>query len=242
MKLTISKQRSRQGIITHWIFRCNWQCQGKDPRQGIITCWGFRCNWQCQSKDLRLGIFTCWIFRGDWQCQGKDPRQEIITCWSSDSIDNVKAKIQDKGLSPVDLQIQLTMSRQRFKTRHFHLLIFRFNWQCQGTDPRQGIITRWSSDWIDNVKAKIQDKGLSPIDLQIQLTMSRQRSVKNRIVERVVGWRSIEVIYWRVVTKSGQSRSRSWSLNEITIRRQFGFSLCAAPPESFLCLNLREVE
>ena len=169
---------TRQGIIAHWAFRWNWQCQGKDPRQEIITHWAFRCNWQCQSRDLRLGIFTHWIFRGDWQCQCKNPRQGIIAHWSSDSIDNVKAKIQDRGLSPFHLQIQLTMSRQRSKTRDYRLLIFRFDWQCQGKDSRQGIIACWSSDSIDNVKAKIQNKGLSPVHLQVQLTKSKHRSKK----------------------------------------------------------------
>ena len=176
MQLTMSRQRSKTRDYRLLIFRFDWECQGKDPRQGIIA---------------------HWIFRFNWQRQGKDPRQGIIARWSSDSIDNVKAKIQDKGLLPVDLQIWLRMSRQRSKTRDYRPLIFRFDWECQGKDPRQEIIAHWifrcnwqhqgkdprqgiiahsSSDSIDNVKAKIQDKGLSPVDLQIWLTMSRQRS------------------------------------------------------------------
>ena len=42
--------------------------------------------------------------------------------------------------------------------------------------------------------------------------------------------------YQGVVTKSGQSRGRSWSLNMITVERRFGFSLYAAPPRSFFVL------
>ena len=52
----------------------------------------------------------------------KGPRQGIISLGaeSSEASDKVKAKIQDKRLSPVDLQMQLTMSRQRSKTRDYH--------------------------------------------------------------------------------------------------------------------------
>ena len=42
--------------------------------------------------------------------------------------------------------------------------------------------------------------------------------------------------YRRVVTKSGQSWSWSWSPDGVTVVRQFGFSLCAAPPRSFFIL------
>ena len=41
-------------------------------------------------------------------------------------------------------------------------------------------------------------------------------------------------VYWKVVIKSGQSRS--WSLNMITVKRRVSFSLCAAPPRSFFVL------
>jgi len=59
--------------------------------------------------------------------------------------DNVKAKIQDKELSPqrLNLWMQLTMSRPKFRTRIIASEVE-------------------SSDAIDNVKAKMQDKELSP--------------------------------------------------------------------------------
>ena len=42
--------------------------------------------------------------------------------------------------------------------------------------------------------------------------------------------------YRGVVTKSGWGQSQSWSIDEITVVRQFGFSLCAVPPRSFFIL------
>ena len=40
--------------------------------------------------------------------------------------------------------------------------------------------------------------------------------------------------YQRVVTKSSQSRSQSWSLDRVTVKRRFSFSLCATPPRSVI--------
>ena len=42
--------------------------------------------------------------------------------------------------------------------------------------------------------------------------------------------------YRGIVTKSGQSQSWSWSPDRVTVVRQFGFSLCAAPPRTFFVL------
>jgi hypothetical protein len=40
-----------------------------------------------------------------------------------DTIDNVKAKIQDKGLSfqRLNIQMKLIMSRPKYRTRNYHL-------------------------------------------------------------------------------------------------------------------------
>ena len=56
----------------------------------------------------------------------------------------------------------------------------------------------------------------------------------------VGGWRTEcgRYFYRGIVTKSGQSRSWSWSPDGVTVMRQFSFSLCAVPPRSFLHLNL----
>jgi hypothetical protein len=66
----------------------------------------------------------------------------------------------------------MTMSSQRSKTRNYHLLDANDNVKAKIQDKELSPVE--SSDAIDNVKAKIQDKGLSPVDLQIQLTMSRK--------------------------------------------------------------------
>ena len=71
-------------------------------------------------------------------------------------IDNVKAKIQDKGLSPIESRDGIDNVKAKIQDK-----------KLSPIEP---------SDAIDNVKAQIQDKGLSPVDLQIGLTMSRQRS------------------------------------------------------------------
>ena len=172
----MSRQRSKTRDYCLLIFRFDWECQGKDPRQGIIARWSSDLieNVKAKIQDRRLSPIESSDAIDNVKTKIQD--KELLTIESSEVIDNVKEKMQDKGLSPIDLPIQLRMSRQRFKTRDYRPFIFRFNWQCQGQNPRQGIITRWSSDSIDNVKAKIQDKGLSPVDLQIWLTMSRQRS------------------------------------------------------------------
>jgi hypothetical protein len=100
----------------------------------------------------------------------------------SEATDNIKAKIQDEGLLPwiLNYQMQLTLSRQRSKTRYYHLLnlqmqltmsrqgsrtrnyyprhwVFGCTQKCQNKDPRAAIITIevQSLDATNNVKAKI---------------------------------------------------------------------------------------
>ena len=184
---TMSRQRSkrRNDHLRDWIFRSHQQHQGKDPKWGIITL-----EMQLTMSRQRSKTWDYhprgWIFGYSWQCQGKDPREGIITLGteSSEATDNIKAKIQDKELLSwrLNRQMQLTMSRQRSKTRDDHPRgwIFEYNWQCQGKDSRQAIITlrTQSSEPTDKVKVKIQDEGLLSwrFNCQLQLTMSRQRS------------------------------------------------------------------
>jgi ubiquitin len=145
------KSRTRDYRLWGWIFRCNWQCQGKNPGQGIITS---EVEYSGAIDNVKAKI------------QDKELSPQRLNIF--DAIDNVKAKIQDKELSPqrLNLLMQLTMSRPKSRTRNYHLRgwIFWCNWQCQGQNPGQGIITSEveSFDAIDNVKAKIQNKGLSP--------------------------------------------------------------------------------
>ena len=132
------------------------------------------------STSIRL-LSLWWIF----QCKCRDPRQEIIIleleAESSDAANKVWAKIQNKGLSywSLDLQMQSIISRPKSKTRNYHFggWIIWCNWQCQGKNPRQGIITVKVKflDAIDKVKAKIQDKELSPwrLNILMQSTMTQ---------------------------------------------------------------------
>ena len=193
LQLTMWRQRykTRNYWPRGWIFRCNRQCEGKDTRQGIITleveCSDATDNVKAkiQDKGLLSSVEPLYAnVKAKIQDKGllssveplyamenvkaKIQNKELSSVKSSDAINNVKAKIQDKGLSPLGLNLQKppTMSRQRSKTRDYHPggWIIGCNWQCQGTDPRQGIITvevKYSNA-IDNVKAKIQDEGLSP--------------------------------------------------------------------------------
>src|ERR1700728_1704679 len=87
----------------------------------------------------------------------KGPRQGMISLGaeSSEASDKVKAEIQEKRLLPIDLQIQLTMSRQRSKTGDYRPL----NLQMQLTMSRQRSKTR----------------NCHLLSLQMQLTMSKQR-------------------------------------------------------------------
>src|ERR1700728_2632844 len=88
----------------------------------------------------------------------KGPRQGMISLGaeSSEASDKVKAEIQEKRLLPIDLQIQLTMSRQRSKTGDYRPL----NLQMQLTMSRQ----------------RSKKRHFHLLNLQKQLTMSRQRS------------------------------------------------------------------
>ena len=172
MPPTMSRQRSKTGnyhILNLWLQLTMWRQRYK-TRNYWPRGWIFRCNRQCEGKDTRQGIITLEVECSDAtdNVKAKIQNKELSSVKSSDAINNVKAKIQDKGLSPLGLNLQKppTMSRQRSKTRDYHPggWIIGCNWQCQGTDPRQGIITvevKYSNA-IDNVKAKIQDEGLSP--------------------------------------------------------------------------------
>jgi len=127
MEFTMSriKSRTRNYHLRGWIFKCNWQCQGKNPGQGIITL-------EVESSDSIHNL------------KPKIWHKELKVQYF-DAIHNVKDKIQDKEFSPqrLNLQIQLTTSRWNFKTRNYDSwgCIFWCNQQYQGPNPKQVIIT-----------------------------------------------------------------------------------------------------
>jgi len=125
-----------------------------------------------------------WIFGCNWQCQGQNPMQ-VNTMSEAQylyAIDNVKAKIQHKGIpcQRLNILIQLTMSRPKSNTREYHVRgwIFSCNWQSQGQNPTW-VNTMLKVEYFDAIDiATIQYVGIPcwRLNIWMQLTMSRPKS------------------------------------------------------------------
>jgi len=130
-----------------------------------------------------------WILWCNQQCQGQtwNPTEvnSMLDMEYFDAIDNVKAKIQHKGIPWLILNtlMQWTMSRPKSNMREYHIRgwIFGCNQQCQGQNPIQvnTMLEAEYFDAIDNIKAKMQNKGLSlyGLNIMMQLTMSRPNPI-----------------------------------------------------------------
>ena len=106
-------------------------------------------------------------------------------------------------------------------TDSYNFFFDKLTWTCSNI--------KWFAKSEQNLQISILDENPR------LLTSSMQTAV-------ILLWTWVEGISTeRVITKSGRSQSQSWSPDRVTVKRQFGFSLCAAPPRSFLYLKLQGV-